>query len=397
MKRTITAALAPRVFCALILLVATLVAPTGLSATPYVFTEIYVAPNADSSLELPTINNAGTVVFKEGMGTRWIKIGNGGPVSELYTTGGLFQAFGNPSINDSGLVAFVGVVSDSSSPSRIFAGDGGLPTEVVGGSDGTHGIPWLNNAGTIAFIDSGPARGLYTIDADGTGLTLLMSTTALALEDGQILTGQPAINDLEDVVFVTENSAMQTLRKASAGSVQTLYNSSGLINSFSDPDINNNGTMSFIAGLDSGIQEIFVGAGSGAVPVVDTSGSFGSFNSVGINDHDEIAYMASSIVGLGRGIFTGPDLISDQVVVLGDPLSGSTVTSLGFMGQGFNNAGQITFRAHLADGRVGIFRADPLVTSMPISEPTTLAIFAFGLISLGFMRCRRGELSGGRA
>ena len=61
---------------------------------------------------------------------------------------------------------------------------------------------------------------------------------------------------------------------------------------------------------------------------------------------------------LSGGIFTGPDLVEDKVIAVGDALFGSTVTYVAF-GRGLNNNGQIAFTALLADGRSVVARADP--------------------------------------
>ena len=55
----------------------------------------------------------------------------------------------------------------------------------------------------------------------------------------------------------------------------------------------------------------------------------------------------------------------------GDALFGSTVTDLQFYSTGLNNRGQVAFRAALADGTLGIYRADPW---QAVPEPSTLAV-----------------------
>src|SRR5262249_14274153 len=110
----------------------------------------------------------------------------------------------------------------------------------------------------------------------------------------------------------------------------------------------------------------------------------------GINNQGMVAFRGVLREG-GGGIFTGPDSERDKVIRTGEPLFGSTVTSVGFFG-GINDAGQIAFRATLADGRVAMVRADPgrsggapgshlqpppeivaLLTADPVKRPHTLA------------------------
>ena len=61
------------------------------------------------------------------------------------------------------------------------------------------------------------------------------------------------------------------------------------------------------------------------------------------------------------GIFTGRHPDRDCVITVGDPLDGSTVFDLDIssFSAGLNNRGQIAFIARLADGRTGVYRADP--------------------------------------
>lgn len=69
----------------------------------------------------------------------------------------------------------------------------------------------------------------------------------------------------------------------------------------------------------------------------------------------------------------------------GDTLFGSTVFSLRMFE--LNDNDQIAFIYFLADGRIGIARADPLVT--PVPEPGTLPLFVAGL--LGAVLWRKGK------
>ncbi|MCP4410335.1 MAG: PEP-CTERM sorting domain-containing protein [Gammaproteobacteria bacterium] len=51
-----------------------------------------------------------------------------------------------------------------------------------------------------------------------------------------------------------------------------------------------------------------------------------------------------------------------------------------------NDLGQIAFRAILADGTQGIYRGDPVFSSVP--EPSTLALMILGLAGIGYQRLR---------
>jgi hypothetical protein len=107
-----------------------------------------------------------------------------------------------------------------------------------------------------------------------------------------------------------------------------------------------------------------------------------------LNEAGTIAFVAGLDAG-GRGIFVGPDIIADRVIATGDPLFGSTVTSATFENgymltdvvDRLNDLGQIIFRYQLANGVSGI------AVAALVPEPSALACLV-GTTAL-FMRRRR--------
>jgi len=73
-----------------------------------------------------------------------------------------------------------------------------------------------------------------------------------------------------------------------------------------------------------------------------------------------VAYRRDSGDGPGPGVFFGrPGAVDRKVIGLGDPLDGSTVASVRVWPESLNDDGQVAFWAHLANDRVGVYRADP--------------------------------------
>jgi hypothetical protein len=329
--------------------VAGLLAEPGVAATvPYTFVNI-----ADTSGPLPldgapsgiALNSSGTVAFfaqldESTMFTQGIFTGSGGPITTLYDTRGPFGVFiGAPSLNDLGTVAFSALLDAGGS--GIFTGSGG-PTTTIADTSGPFsdvGSPALNDLLTVAFLAS--------LDAGGSG----------------IFTG-------------------------SGGPTTTIADTNGPFSDFGFlPALNDLGTVAFSALLDAGGSGIFTDSGGPTTTIVDTNGPFsdvfgdpfnlGLFGGPSLNDLGTVAFFAQ-LDTPEFGIFTGPDPSLDAVVRLGDPLFGSTVVEFR-LDLALNNAGQVAFTYLLADGRIGVARADPFV-AVPV--PASLGLVAAGVIGV---------------
>jgi hypothetical protein len=127
------------------------------------------------------------------------------------------------------------------------------------------------------------------------------------------------------------------------------------------PLINNTGTVAFIGALTSGggsVSGIFTTSDGvtvtrvGVLPPDGVGGSF-SLNNAGI-----VAYRKVS--GLGTGLSLGrPGVVDTPVISYDGSLDGSALRGVFVWPESLNDKGQIVFWAELADGRRGIYRADP--------------------------------------
>lgn len=337
-----------------------------------------------------SINDGGTVAFFGSLGPRGdgvsavgIFTSSGGSVTTITdNVNGPFNHFyyaSEPSINNAGTVAFLADVNEDSQ--GIFTSNGEKINKIadINGPYRYFPIaPRINNAGAVAFfadLDTGPS-GIVSVK-DG-------QTTIIALaigEGGLQSIGDPeSMNDDGTVVFLANDSVGSRQIFKSNGGLPTSITATlfGLqpVNPFSSQSlksasINNAGTVAFKADLLRGGPGIFIGTGGPITSIADTTGPFSSFGDFpSINDNGEVAFLASAR-GLGLGIFLGPEPVSDRVIMAGDHLDGSTVTGISVHQDFLNNNGQLAFLATLADGRQGIFRADP---DLLVPEPSMLTL-----------------------
>jgi len=130
-----------------------------------------------------------------------------------------------------------------------------------------------------------------------------------------------------------------------------------------------------------GGNAIFSGDGGPITTIADASGPFSAFGPASINNLGTVAFVAALDTG-AIGIFTGVDPVTDKVIMSGDALDGSTLIALNFFEEGFNDSGQVVFYASFADGRQGIYRADP----QAVPEPGTVVLLLAGMAGIAAAR-----------
>ena len=330
--------------------------------------------------KFPAINNAGAVAFvasgsdkKQGV-LRWQE-------SEIATiaseSDGLLSSFGDDVvINATGVVGYdanlIGGVNDRA----IFTSDGVSTKTIVDtnqrGLIGRFlGSPSINASGQVAFFAERKNRSLGVFVGDGETLTVLADTT-----DSNFRTfGDAAINNSGEVVFLGflkdfspgvfvaraakdhTNSVDDTaapIITVVADPSSPAFSDPGV--SFEDPVINARGIVADVAFLSNGNLAVFTGNSRGLSLRTDPNSSlFTNSEHPSINNRGAVAFSADEASGT-RGMFVELTGGASPVAILqtGDPLFGSTVTSVSVGRFALSDSLLLAFEYDLQDGRSGI-------------------------------------------
>lgn len=289
----------------------------------------------------PSINDRGTVAFLAGLdrgdagyftsdGTTTNLIADSSEQFNFQRIPTLDNLFGEPVINNRGKVAFR---ADLDSGERgIFSSRKDRIRTVADPSSGltTFGItPDINAKGTVVFSAGiAPVPGTIEVDGQSVPIAELFQNAGIFTKRGRHLR---AIADPNDGF--------------------ALFGSS--------PAINNRGTVALIAVNANGEAEVLTGNGGRLTQIADSRGDLSSFRSVDINNQGTVAYLANFDAG-GSGLFVG----QQKIIATGDEFLNSTVTELNFLNKGLSHD-SVAFWAKLADGRSGVFRADATPSESP--------------------------------
>ena len=366
-----------------------------VNASAYRFVNISKNAGVGRSIFLSAMNNSGTVAFvtsgteEESFLGMTMYSGRGGPLTRLYkgTTEGDHFTLWVPDINDHGVVAFMSHIDAPAKQepfaSAIFkASASGVTTVARYPNASFFEHASINNKGRVASVvtwDSGPSSVV----------TFSPKRTIATFANPENHFGPPDINDAGVVVFpvsiglgaeeriVTGVGGKLTIKATTKGT-----NFAGFFSSATEPRINNKGAIAFHADLKSGGQGVFLIDDSGLRLVADTSGPFHILTAPSINNRGRVAFSAL-LDDRNSGVFMGPDPVADRVIGPGDVLDGSIVTSAVISSRSLNDAGQIAFHAALADGREGIYRADPVrFPSVAVPEPSSVALLFIACIAV---------------
>ncbi|MFQ5741172.1 MAG: choice-of-anchor tandem repeat NxxGxxAF-containing protein [Acidobacteriota bacterium] len=331
--------------------------------------------------------------------------------------GGTFGGFGSLGLDEQGMVAFWGGFDEASSCNDLLPACGGIflaltagqlqalarAGDAVPGGCGIIGVTILdpdfdsvslNNQGEVSFVAdfANPAF----LNPEGAlclgGLVVATTQTPLqpVVQEGDAVPGggrftkftvtSTDINEIGDIVF-DSNQGIFVAGAALVRSVVRPEDSAPGGGSFTvlrDPSLNDAGAVAFRGTLDSTIQGIFLRSSTGQLTAVALAGDqasgggqFASFGIPAMNDLGVIVFTAR-LNDLSEGIFRFVNGTITALARTGDlPLGGGTFDRFSGLsspeGPAINDAGQVVFLAILADGRRGVFVADP--TTLPTQIP----------------------------
>lgn len=234
-----------------------------------------------------------------------------------------FATLGLTDINDRGEVAFYATRSDGSS--GIYRGDGEILVEIAssndefsnfqpnyaglayGRGDGPFGIttyPSLNKNDEVAFSANLDAGGFGVFVGDGYQLETIVNTSSNINNDYNFTgIGSVELNDRGELAFLAsydlpddgKDELFGTFKVGRNGDLDLIASSTDKYNNFlSDPALNNQGDIVFLATTDAGDTALFTDAGNHIISVGDTLADKTvvglSANNNALNDRDQIGF-----------------------------------------------------------------------------------------------------------
>jgi hypothetical protein len=323
----------------------------------------------------PVLNNEGVVAFTATLrdGTQAIYLSRNGSRT-LVASSADFGRFGNLTINDAGQVGFEASLR-AVRGEGIFRADGATLTTIAGTRragdfDFVNAGPSMNNSGLVAFIGERIVGGDF-IDGvyagDGGPVSAIYDTTGPFAD----FIGNPSLNDSGAVAFLAVlDTGVSGLFVGSGGAFTTVADDTGAFVSafaFGAPSLNELGQVAFRAGTNEDPSDnsgatgegIFLFSDGVVTPILQ--GGFEDFAALGdpsLNNLGEVAFVVSPTFDQ-QILVTGPDLVGDRVIGTGDRLLGRTITGLLFSREGLNDRGQLVFVAFFDDGSSAVFLATP--------------------------------------
>jgi hypothetical protein len=315
---------------------------------PYAFRIFQTTLGDDSSYGVPAINDSGeiAVAVKLDTGGQHVRRYSGVNISTIIADTTDFSSFPflEVSINNNDIVVFEGTISGASG---LFASNAGLITRLVDDSgsfnvdataiDGVFNSQWdLSDSGEVVFegVTVSDRIGIFGRHVAGGGV--FRRTTEADPDEFRFWS--PAVNgqgdfavllsflDSDGLLHIDRQQIISnfgTIMDTNDGFFRNTLEVNGIgLNGFGFPhliDMNNAGAVAFRATIDSGNVGIFTSANGGPpTTVVDTTGPFSDVSFPSINSSGTTAFLAAFDVGGGKGIFRGPNPITDKIIAVGD-------------------------------------------------------------------------------
>jgi hypothetical protein len=320
---------------------------------------------------------------------------NGGTIVSSATMQNSVSAYpGGIALSDTGIVVLPkydlsanGTVTltglyDGASSSLTTLATTAQTAPIVGGNYGTFSTPVVNGVGVVAFQvvnNANSQQAIYT--THGSTVVNIAATSKVAPELGANFTSfstKPALNDSGTVAFTGFTgtgpiaSAPQGVFTGSGGALTAIATTArtapiigGNFVVFSDPAINNAGLVAFRGRNASFAYGIYTGTGGALNTIATTTqaaphltGNFTSFEAPAINSGGTVAFVGRADTSTNKGIYLGDGTELITAAYVGQSVGGSTISSLNFVGGSdrggmsqFNDNGQVTYTANLANGK----------------------------------------------
>ena len=295
-----------------------------------------IADNTGSVTRLgtyPTINDLGDVGFSANLGPDRTSIFRYTAATQGITTiasadrndsNSLFSSVDSAAINNGGMVAFKGVLA-STDERFIALGSGAAP---------------------VYMIDVLPPQWEYRNP----------------VISGDTVAWRAGIGEGPSSLSVIKKGTIVNQITIAAGSMVALT----FLEVGNGVSISSTGNVAFNATTTGGSEGIYYGNGGQPIQVADTNAEFFWFYQVTSISEAGVAFYGV-LDYAGRGIFTGPNVLTDKVLVDGDTVPGlplgaaTTVQTVTIFTNAMNDYGQIAMRVKFTDGTSRIIRADPFV------------------------------------
>jgi hypothetical protein len=352
------------------------------------FTPIDTIAGPGGGFDLAGINDAGTVAYARNTpgqtptgGTNGIYVAQGGTIRPVFERAALGSTPLQLAVNEQSRVLF-------------HWREGTVETLYVGGATPSPAVtPVADTSGPFAAFGTflhppildNSGRPVFNARLDDNSVGIFTGGNPVA--DKFVNTGSSLqfVRDDGTIIFRTIRSNGSGFYKGTDPVADLVLDLGTTFGNASNYEENAGGGRIFSATFNDGTGQrvgIFTGTDPVADRFADTSSAYQSFRVAELNDRGTITFLAD-LNGGGRGIFVGPDPVADKVIGIGDPLFGSTVTALGLNQGSLNDRDQVAFTYGLANGQSGV-----AVVTVP--EPVGGVLLAVGaVVGWGRRRARR--------